>query len=100
MKCYACHSLDPGERLEGPSLRGIVGGPVAAQPGFDYSPALRRFARDRPIWTPALVDRFIADPEGTVPGTSMAFAGVRDPDERSALIAYLQAPEPTPAEAR
>ena len=89
-KCYSCHSLGGDEKLEGPVLGGIVGRRVAAQPGFAYSPALKRFAAGQPVWTPQLLDRFIADPEALVPGTSMAFTGIRDAEERAALIDYLR----------
>jgi len=89
-KCYSCHSLSAGEKLEGPPLGGIVGARVAASPGVDYSPAMRRFAAQNPEWTAELLDRFVADPEAVVPGTTMAFAGVRDPAERAALIHYLR----------
>lgn len=90
-KCYACHALEPGRNdLDGPTLYGIVGRPVAAEPGFDYSPALKRFAQRNPRWTRKRLDRFIADPEAAAPGTTMAFAGVRDASERAALIDFLE----------
>lgn len=90
-KCYSCHALEPGAgKLQGPSLHGIVGRRVAAEPGFDYSPALRRFARANPRWAPELLDRMIADPEVLVPGTSMSFHGISDAEERRALLAYLE----------
>ena len=62
---------------------------MAAVPGFGYSPALRRFAARNPRWTKPLIDRYAADPEALVPGTSMAFHGMPDPKERQALIDYL-----------
>jgi cytochrome c len=94
-KCYSCHELSGGEALEGPPLKGVIGRKVAAEPGFDYSPALRRLAAEHPVWTQELLDRFVADPEGVAPGTAMAFAGIKDSSERAALIAYLrQAAEP------
>jgi cytochrome c len=89
-KCYSCHALKPdAARLEGPTLHRIVGRRVAAQPGFQYSPALRRFAERHPRWTPELLDRYVADPEALVPGTSMNFHGIGDARERRALLAYL-----------
>lgn len=91
-KCYSCHELEPGRNdLTGPTLHAIVGRAVAAEQGFDYSPAMRRFAEREPSWTRELLDRFAADPEAIVPGTSMTFHGISDPDERAALIAYLEA---------
>ena len=90
LKCYSCHSLEPGRNdLGGPTLHGIVGRPIAAQQGFDYSPALEALAGREPRWTRALLDRFAADPEAVAPGTSMTFNGIGDPDERAALIRYL-----------
>jgi len=90
-KCYACHSLDPGETgLTGPSLRAIVGRTIAAEPGFAYSPAMRAYAAGQGRWTREALDAFIADPQGVVPGNGMGFFGMRDPAERRALIAYLE----------
>lgn len=92
-KCFACHATDPGRNdLAGPSLHGIIGRPVAAVPGFEYSAALRRFAQVNPSWTRELIGRFAADPEALVPGTSMAFHGMPDPAERAALLEYLDSP--------
>ena len=92
-ECIACHALEPGRNTPaGPTLHGIVGRPVAALPGFNYSPALRRFAARNPRWTPALLQRFLTDPEAVVPGTEMGFVGIRDEERRAALIAWLAAP--------
>lgn len=90
-QCYSCHALEPGRNdLSGPTLHLIVGRAVAAEPGFDYSPALRRFAARESRWTEELLDRYAADPEALVPGTSMIYHGLRDADERKALIAFLR----------
>jgi cytochrome c len=89
--CFSCHSIEPGEtNLQGPNLRGIVGRPIAAMQGFDYSPALRAFAQRNDHWSEALLDRYLAAPEAVVPKTSMAFRGVDDANERNDLIAYLR----------
>jgi cytochrome c len=90
--CYACHSVEPGEtNLSGPNLRGILGRPIAAQAGFDYSPALRALAARHRAWSAALLDRYVAAPEETAPNTTMAFRGIDDPREREDLLAYLLA---------
>ena len=89
-QCFACHALEPGRHTPaGPSLAGIVGRPIAGQGGCDYSPPLRRFARRERVWTPELLDRFLADPEGVVPGTEMGLIGMRDPHQRRTLIDWL-----------
>lgn len=90
--CYSCHSVEPGETgLQGPNLAEIVGRPVAAQEGFDYSPAMRAFALREPVWTQDLLDRFLAAPAEVVPQTSMDVRGVEDAAERADLMAYLEA---------
>ncbi|MGZ8361134.1 MAG: c-type cytochrome [Allosphingosinicella sp.] len=88
--CYGCHALEPGRNSPaGPTLHEIVGRPVAGERGFNYSPALRRLADRQPRWTTALLDRFLADPEGFSPGTEMGFPGLAEPAERRALIDWL-----------
>jgi len=85
--CSACHSVTPdGAALIGPNLWGVVGRPVASVPGFDYSAEIKAVGGD---WTPAQIDRFLADPNAFAPGTRMGLAGIADPAERAALIAYL-----------
>lgn len=91
LKCFSCHTLDPAAaRLPGPDLLAIIGRRTAARPGFAYSQAMRRFAARNGRWTVPLLDRYIADPEQIVPGTSMAFPGIRNPNERRELLDYLR----------
>ncbi len=90
-RCFACHALEPGASTPaGPTLHAVVGRPIAAAPGFNYSPALRRLAARHERWTPELLERFIADPEALAPGTEMGFPGMSDPGERRALIDWLR----------
>lgn len=89
-RCYACHSVAPGESgLEGPNLHGVVGRRAAVAAGFAYSPALRARGRDGLVWDPATLDAFLADPQGFAPGNNMGFFGLRDPQARAALIRFL-----------
>ena len=89
-KCYSCHSLQgPDPTTQGPSLRGILGAPVAAEPGFVYSPEMRAYAARQPVWTRDALDAFLADPQSAVPGNEMGFFGIADSAERRALLAYL-----------
>lgn len=91
-QCYACHALEPGRNTPaGPTLHAIVGRPIAAEPGFNYSPALRRLAAEHERWTSELLDRFLADPAALAPGTEMGFPGLPASAERRALIDWLQA---------
>jgi cytochrome c len=89
--CYACHSVDPRETgLPGPNLRGVVGRPAGAEPGFAYSPAMRTAGRAGLIWTEAQLDAFLAGPAAMLPGVFMDFRGLQDPADRAAMIAYLK----------
>ena len=86
--CSACHNAKPDAAvLIGPNLWNVVERPVASTAGFDYSEALQGVGG---TWTPAALDRFLADPLGFAPGTRMGFAGVTDATERANIIAYLQ----------
>ena len=89
-RCIACHALEPGRSSPaGPTLHDIIGRRVAAETGFRYSPALQAWAEDNPVWTPDLLDRFLADPLTVVPGTDMSFFGLDDPVQRRVLIEWL-----------
>lgn len=89
-KCYSCHALEPGRNdLGGPTLHAVVGRKTASEP-FDYSPAMRDFAETNPTWTRELIERFVANPDALVPGTTMLFHGIADPAERAALLDYLE----------
>ena len=87
-KCKSCHTVEKGGRDgTGPHLYGILGRDVAASDGFKYSGALSEHGG---AWTYELLDEWLASPKKTVPGTSMAFAGIRKEEQRADLIAYLR----------
>jgi cytochrome c len=88
-KCKACHKLD-GSDGTGPHLNGVVGREVAGIDGFGYSDAMVAHASEAPQWTPEALQEFLADPKGVVRGTKMSFAGMKKPEDRADLIAYLQ----------
>jgi len=92
LECQACHALEPGVNTPaGPTLHAVIGRSVAAERGFNYSPALRRFGQTARIWTRERIDHFLADPESAIPGTEMGYPGMRDPGDRQALIDWLEA---------
>jgi cytochrome c len=90
-RCFSCHSVDPDEKakLQGPNLYKIIGRPAAAIPGFEYSDAMRKKGAAGLVWDAATLDRYIADPESVVAGTSMSVPPLRDERERADLLAYL-----------
>jgi cytochrome c len=84
-RCLACHALSYDRT--GPRHCGLFGRRAGSVAGFPYSEAMRR---SRIVWNEKTLDLFLANPTRAVPGTSMGYAGVRDPAERAALIAYLK----------
>ena len=85
-KCQACHSLEPGKNTLGPSLAGIIGNKAASNPAYAYSPALKSSGL---TWDAATLDRYLLDPQKTVPGNKMPFPGLKTENERKDVIAYL-----------
>jgi cytochrome c len=88
--CQACHALVPNAgQKPGPQLAGLIGRPVAGDPAFDYSPALRA-ARDKAdAWTRERLDLFLSDPEAMYPGQWMGSPPIRDPKQRADLLCVL-----------
>lgn len=89
-KCMACHEGDKPVNKTGPYLMGIVGRPIASVEGFNYSAAMKTYAETAKVWDEATLDVYLSDPRKTVPGTKMALAPQKKPEERADLIAYLK----------
>jgi cytochrome c len=97
-KCIACHSFDKGGANKvGPNLWNTVQNQRAHAQGFSYSAGMKEKSG---TWDVESLDRFLANPRAEVKGTSMAFAGIRRPEERADVIAYLNSlsdnPKPLP----
>ncbi len=91
IQCRACHDLQPSDIEKiGPNLAGLMGRKAAADAAFAYSPALQA-AASKLVWDKATLDRWIEKPAAVVPGNTMAFAGISNPVDRAALLAYLEA---------
>jgi glucose/arabinose dehydrogenase len=86
--CTACHSMignDPS--FTGPNLHGVVNRLVAALGDFAYSPAMKSFGGR---WTRERLDRFLANPQSEVAGTTMQYPGIANATDRAAIIEYLE----------
>ena len=88
-KCQACHSLEPGKNILGPSLAGIIGRKAGSEPGYNYSPAMKQANF---VWDAKTLDAYLSDPQKVVPGNKMPFPGLKTDHDRADVIAYLTAP--------
>jgi cytochrome c len=85
--CTTCHDFAPGgPNRVGPNLWGIIGRKVASRPGFSYSSAM---AAQRGVWTYDRLFTYLASPARAVPGNKMGFPGLRQSEDRAAVIKYL-----------
>ena len=84
-KCQACHSLEPGKHLLGPSLAGIIGRKAGSEAGYNYSPAMTQAGI---VWDTKTLDAYLADPK-TIPGNKMPFPGLKTDHDRKDVITFL-----------
>lgn len=97
-RCASCHTPEEGgANRVGPNLWNTVMQPITHAEGFNYSSAMRAFAEQEGIWTYEHLAGFLENPRGYVPGTTMAFAGLRDVQEKANLIAYMRTLSNDPA---
>jgi cytochrome c len=94
--CAACHSLEPGRNMTGPSLAGVVGRKAGSLESFArYSPALKKSGI---VWSAETLGEYLKSPAQFIPGNRMTFAGVKDAAARADLIAFLQQASATQAQ--
>lgn len=86
-KCRTCHYPEQvvGHN-NGPSLWNIFGQVAGKQAGFEYSKALSEADF---VWTPKLLDFWLANPDTFLPDTQMVFVPPKNAQERADIIAYL-----------
>lgn len=91
-QCVSCHTFEAGgANGTGPNLHDVFGRAVASHAGFNYSDPMRAHGGS---WDYLALDAFLKSPSGAVRGTAMAFAGIRNDQDRVALIAYLRSISP------
>jgi cytochrome c len=86
--CKACHQI--GENAKngvGPVLNGVIGRSAGTYSGFSYTTANKSSGI---TWDEATFKEYIKDPKAKIPGTKMAYAGLKDEQKISDLLAYLK----------
>jgi cytochrome c2 len=90
-KCRSCHDVGPGAKNKvGPILNDIVGRKAGTIEGFAYSDANKAAGAKGLTWTDDVLLKYLENPLTYMPGTKMAFAGLKDAQDRKDLIAYLK----------
>jgi cytochrome c len=86
--CLPCHDAGEGAKVKlGPPLNGLDGRAAGTMPGYNYSDANKNSGI---TWNAAAFAEYIKAPMQRMPGTRMAFAGVKDEKEGTDLWAYLK----------
>lgn len=89
-QCRACHTIAKGgKNLVGPNLHGVVGRKAGTLAGFNYSPAMKAYGK---VWDDKTLDAYLTAPQQVVKGTRMAFVGIKNPEQRKAVIAFIKDP--------
>ena len=86
-KCLACHAIGAGAKNKiGPELNGLDGRKSGTAEGYSYSDANKNSGI---TWSKEVFLEYIKDPKGKIPGTKMAFAGIKNEKEANDLWAYI-----------
>ncbi|MEH2509765.1 cytochrome c [Nitrobacteraceae bacterium AZCC 1564] len=87
-KCRACHQIgETAKNAVGPNLNGLIGRHSGSVEGYNYSEANKKSGI---TWDDATFAEYIKDPKAKIPGTKMAFAGIKNEREIKDLTAFLK----------
>jgi nitrite reductase (NO-forming) len=87
-KCQACHSMEPGKAILGPSLAALIGRKAGTEAGYNYSPAMKQADI---VWDAKTLDAYLSDPQKFIPGNKMPFPGLKTDHDRADIVAFFVA---------
>ncbi|WP_170432788.1 c-type cytochrome [Ruegeria arenilitoris] len=90
-ECSSCHQVGKGaENKIGPHLNGVFGRKAAGLEGFNYSKSLTRAGNSGLEWHADTLSDYVENPRAFASGTRMNFAGLKNPEDRANVVAYLR----------
>lgn len=89
--CKICHQVGPTAKPGvGPAQNGVVDSKAGSRTGYTYSKAMTDAGAGGLVWSEDNLNKYLENPKGLVPGTKMVFAGLKNPEDRADVIAYLK----------
>jgi cytochrome c len=90
-QCQACHMVGPDAQARvGPPLTGVVGRTAGTVEGFRYSDAMVEAGANGLVWTEEELNTYLENPREKVEGTTMVFPGLRQEEQRLAVVEYIK----------
>lgn len=88
-QCMACHNVEDDRNKVGPTLMGVMGRTAGTVEGYRYSTAMVEAGENGLVWDEESMSEFLKNPREVVPGTKMAFPGLKDDEAVANVIAYI-----------
>jgi cytochrome c2 len=89
-RCAACHMIGEGaENRVGPELNKVIGRTAGSLEDYAYSDAMKKAGAEGLVWDNDKLFAYLENPKKMVPGTKMAFAGLKKEEDRHAVVAYI-----------
>lgn len=90
-QCQACHQIGPDARsLVGPVLTGVIGRTAGTLEGFRFSDAMVEQGQNGLVWNEEELNAYLESPREHTPGGSMVFPGLRQEEQRLAVIEFIK----------